>query len=257
MFALRSGLTLTLGLAAATSAAAQVVVVVPNIYTSTTGSGLSQVLIGIQGNPRTSQFIWNANQLAGLIGMQITGVNYRLHTAIPNGYPLQTTTWSDYRISMGPSVTPSLATGTYASNFLTTPTLVRSGPLSVPPFAWNTGGSGSTPDPWGVFIPFDTPFVYTGGPLGMLFTHPGSNNPDQGNALLDSTSGSSPGNGVDYTNIGSAGFNATTGASTVFSTIIQLNAIPVPEPTSIVLMGMLGPLIVPMFRRARQRSTLE
>jgi hypothetical protein len=257
MTAQRWIVSLATALALASNAQAQVVVVVPNIFTSTTGSGLSQVLIGIQGNPRTSQFIWNTDQLTGLIGMQITGVNYRLHTAIPNGYPLQTTTWSDYRISAGPSVTPNLATGTYASNFLTPPTLVRSGPLTVPPFAWPTGGSGSNPDPWGVFIPFDTPYIYTGGPLAMLFTHPGSDNPNQGNALLDSTSSSSAGNGVDYINIGSAGFNATTGASTVFSTIIRLSAVPAPEPASFVLVGMAGALVFPMFRRARQRGTVE
>jgi hypothetical protein len=257
MFAQRWIISLTVGLALASGARAQVVVAVPNVFTNTTGSGLSQVLIGIQGNPRTSQFIWDTNQLTGLIGMEITGVRYRLHTAIPNGYPLQTTTWSDYRISAGPSVTPALATGTYASNFLTPPTLVRSGPLTVPPFAWPTGGSGSNPDPWGVFIPFDTPYIYTGGPLAMLFTHPGSDNPNQGNALLDSTSSSSAGNGVDYTNIGSAGFNATTGASTVFSTIIQLSAVPAPEPTSLVLVGMAGALVIPMFRRSRRRGTLE
>jgi hypothetical protein len=232
------------------------VVVVPNIFTSAPGGAGSQSLIGVQNNPWTVQLIWNENQLTGLIGSQITSIRYRLNTVIPNGYPLQTTTWSDYRISMGGSVAPNQATGTYANNFVGSPVLVRSGPLTVPPFAWPTGGGGGTPHPFGVEIAFDTPFAYLGGPLAMLVTHPGSNNPDIGNALLESTSSSAPGNGTDFTRISSNNFNGLIGTTSVFSGVIQLTATPIPEPSSVALVALLLAPIAHRLRRIRMSGTL-
>src|SRR5262245_42977920 len=118
------------------AARAQVLVTVPNIYETTNGPGVSSILIAPQNNPWTVQLVLNANQLTGMIGTTITGITYRLNAVTPNGYPRfdrPATTWSDYRISLGPSVAPSLATTTFAANYLSPPTLVRSGPLTVGP----------------------------------------------------------------------------------------------------------------------------
>ncbi len=238
------------------AAPAQILVTVPNIYESTNGPGVSSILIAPQNNPWTVQLIWNANQLTGLVGTQITGITYRLNAVTPNGYPRfdrPATTWADYRISLGPSVTPNLATGTFAANYLSAPTLVRSGPLTVGPNAWPTGGSGSTPDPWGVEITFDTSYLYTGGPLALLVSHPGSDNPDPGNALLDSTTGTSPGISTDFTMIAANSFNATTGASSVFATIVRLTATPVPEPSGLALLAAAAGLAATV-RRWRRGS---
>jgi hypothetical protein len=244
--------TIAVSLALAAPAAAQVSTTIPNIYATTSGTGLSNVLDSPQNNPWTVQLIWNANQLTNLVGMQLTSIHYRLGAAIPNGYPLTTTTWADYQISFGPSVTPAAASTTIANNFLATPTLVRSGPLTVSPLAWNTGGGGPpNPNPWGVEITFQSPFIYTGGNLAMLVTHPGSNNPNQGNSLLDAASSTSAGNGVDYQFVAGNSFNATTGVLSPFSTTVLLSGItPIPEPSALILVGSL----VPVVRRLRRRK---
>jgi hypothetical protein len=232
---------------------AQTFVVVPNAFADTAGTGASSLLISPQNNPRTVQIVWNANQLTDLVGAQITALTYRLSAALPNGYPIQTTTWSDYNISLGPSVLPSQASTTFANNFLAPPTPVRSGPLTVPPLAWPTGGGGSpTPTPWGFEIPFATPYLYTGGNLGLLVSLSGSDNPTFGNALLDSTGSASPGNGVNYTNISANTFNATTGVTSVFSTIVRLTATPVPEPLGLLALGLVA--LIPWARTLRRAA---
>ncbi len=237
-------------LLAAASSPAQVVVVVPNVFTDAEGPGSNNTLIRNQGNPRTAELLFNANQLANLLGLQITGITYRLST-LPGGYPLQTTTWADYRISLGPSVAPNQATGTFATNFTASPTLVRSGPLTVPPFAWQaTGGAG--PNPWGIEITFTTPYLYTGGHLGILVSHPGSDNPSEGNSLLDAAVNTSPGFGTDYRMFTATTFNAASGTETGFPTVVRLTAVnPVPEPSSVALVSLaaLIPLVVGIRRK--------
>lgn len=250
------GLAVALVASGGASTYAQVVVV-PNIFATAPGGAGSLSLIGTQNNPWTVQLLWNENQLTGLVGSQINSLRYRLNTVIPNGYPLTTTSWSDYRISLGSSVAPNQATGTYASNFTTTPTLVRSGPFTVAPFAWPSGPGGGVPAPWGAEITFDTPYVYNGGHLAILITHPGSNNPDFGNALLESTSTSAPGNGINFNRVSSNDFNGLTGTQSVFSGVIQLNATPIPEPTSLAMFAAASIPILAWRRRCSETSRLK
>ena len=233
---------------------AQVSAVVPNIYTNTTAPGYSGTLIGTTTSPFTTEMIWNANQLTGLIGSQLTSIQYREGHGLPNGYPFSTTTWSDYRISLAPSVTPSAASPTFADNLTASPTLVRSGALTVAPFACPIGGS---PSPGGVQILFDTPYLYTGGNLAIIIRQPGSNNPDPGNGLLDAWSSSSPGNGINFQSVIANSFNATTGASSAFGTVVLLNGTtPVPKPSTLVLVGGVA-TAVGVFRRRRQPVKLD
>jgi hypothetical protein len=230
-------------------ASAQVSATIPNIYATTAGPGYSGALIGTTTSPFTEEMIWNASQLTGLIGSQLTSVQYRAGHALPNGYPFVTTTWSDYRISFAPSVAPSAASTTIADNLTASPTLVRSGPLTVTQFAWPVGGS---PSPWGVQITFDTPYFYAGGNLAMIVSQPGSNNPDPGNGLLDSSSSASPGYGTDFQAVIGNSFTATTGSLSAFGTIVLLNGTtPVPEPTTFVLVGAVT-MVVGVVRRRRQ-----
>jgi PEP-CTERM motif-containing protein len=235
-------------------ASAQVSAVIPNIYANTAGTGYSNILDGQSGNPWTVELIWNANQLTGLVGSQLTSVKYRLGTNLPGSYPLVTTTWSDYRISFAPSVAPSAASTTLAGNLTASPTLVRSGLLTVAPFSWPNGGS---PTQWGVEILFDTPYFYTGGNLAMIVNQPGSDNPSQGNSLLDASSSSSPGYGTDFQMVAGNSFTATTGTLSPFATIVFLSgSTPVPEPSTMLLVGGVTALFG-VFRRRRQPVKLS
>jgi hypothetical protein len=230
-------LALVVGLGASAPLAAQVFVVAPNIYTNAEGPGSSSVPIHIQNNPWTFQLIINANQLTGLVGTEISGIAYR-HSAVMGGsYPNQPTTWSNYVIRLGPSVAPSAATGTFADNFTAAPTEVHSGAFSVSPGAWpNFGAPG--PNPWGPVLEFDTPYLYTGGDLAMLITHSGSDNPNIGDSLIDTTGSASPGRGVDYSYFASTGFGSVTGNSSVFMPIVRFTGFaPVPEFSSGLLSG--------------------
>jgi len=244
-------LTLVVGLMSAHVVSAQTFVVAPNIYTNAEGPGSAPVPIDIQNFSWTFQLVINQNQLTGLLGHQITGIAYRHSAVMGGGYPLVTTTWSNYVIRLGESVAPSAATTTFSNNFTAGSTQVRSGAFTVGPNAWpNNGAPG--PNPWGPTLEFDTPFLYTGGHLAMLLTHPGSNNPDMGNALIDATGMSSPGRGTDFAYFAGVGFDVATGNSSNFMPVVRFTGIPaVPEPGAGLLIGtvLAGLAVVSRWRR--------
>jgi hypothetical protein len=228
-------------------------IVTPNIYTNAEGPGSSNVHIAPLNNPRTVQVILNENQLTGLINHHLTGVTYRLTNIIPGPYPLQTTTWADYSIRLGPSVAPVNASPTFANNFIAASTLVRTGPLTVPPFAWPQG-SPPNPSPWGIEILFQTPYLYTGGHLAFQLIHPGSDNPSQGNSLLNATGMASPGQGIDFRNVVATSNTSPTGVLNNFSTVMRFTAIAaVPEPGTLLLTGVAGLLAAGWVIWKRQR----
>lgn len=226
-------------LSVATIASAQVVAVVPAVYASAEAPGSNSAPIAFINNPRTVQFLMNANQLTDLVDRPITGITYRLSNVTPGAYPLVPTTWAEYRIRLGPAVAPAAATTTFADNYTSPPQLVRSGPLTVPPIAWPTGGGGTVPAPWGFEIVFDTPYVYTGGHLALLLTHPGSDNTSQGNSLLDAAAASSPGLGTDFACVIGPGLDAATGTPNNFPNVVRFTAgAVVPEPSALALGGL-------------------
>jgi hypothetical protein len=234
----RGLVAVALGLGLSSPAPAQEVqVVVPNFYTNTNGTGVTAVPIDTQGHSWTIQLIYNQSQLTGLIGQDITGIAYRRGATAGGSYPLSQTTWDPYVVRLGPSVAPNAATGTFASNFTAAPTQVHSGSFSVPTFAWpNFGPPG--PNPWGPVLSFDVPYHYAGGNLAMLITHPGSDNTNIGNALMDTTTSTSPGFGTDYSYFAATGFDVPSGAATQFMPIVQFTAAqPVPEAEACLLVG--------------------
>jgi hypothetical protein len=236
-FRTRSLMAVVMAFGLTSIVSAQVHVVAPNFYTNAEGPGSSSVPIHIQNNPWTFQLIINQSQLSGLVGTQITGIAYRHSAVMGGGYPLVTTTWSNYVVRLGESVAPSAATTTFSNNFTAGSTEVRSGAFTVGPNAWpNNGAPG--PNPWGPTIEFDTPFLYTGGHLAMLITHPGSDNPNIGNALIDTTGMASPGLGTDFSYFAATGFDSLSGGASNFMPIVRFTGIPsVPEPGTCLLVG--------------------
>jgi hypothetical protein len=247
-------IVVVLGLGSPLAAPAQVQVVVPNVYTSTEGPASTPLPIHVQNNPWTFQLVLSQSQLTGLVGRDLTGISFR-HSAVEGGgYPLQVTTWSPYVIRVGPGVAPNSATGAFASNFTATPTQVRSGPFTADVLAWPNSGPGA-PNPWGPEVTFDAPYHYAGGHLAVLITHPGSDNPNIGNALIDAAGSATPGRGTDYSYFAGQGFDVGSGSASNFLPVVRFTAVaPVPEPATCLLAGAAATGVCAVVRRLRRRG---
>lgn len=172
-------LTLTATLAAGLTAQS---VVVPNASATAAGTLVLNNPLRNSGNPRTYMMGINASQLTGIpIGSLINGISMRAGLTATNAavWPANDVTFNDYEIRIGDAIPPASWTSAFLSNFVGTPTLARDGVMVVQAGAFTNGNpTAPTPNAWGTFFwDFQTPFVYTGGDLGIQLTHPGSNDP--------------------------------------------------------------------------------
>lgn len=164
--------------ALATTLSAQSIVV-PNANASTRGTAQLNTIIRNAGNPRTYQYGVNAAELAGIpIGATITGVSLRFQAFSGNSasWPPADITWTNYDIWVGPANPTASWVADPFANFTTPPQQVRSGPMTLDANTYtNTSPPAPTPNAWGeFFFDFQNPFLYLGGDLGFLFSHPGS-----------------------------------------------------------------------------------
>lgn len=206
-------------------------VVAPSTYTAVNGSGALNTLVRNSGYPRTYQMQFTPAVLGGLpVGARITELRFRASTNNSAGFPTNTVTWSDYEITLARAANPVAGMSTtFAANMLS-PVLVKSGPLSIGP---NTFAMGGSPNPFGSFVVFDTPYVYQGGDLVMLFTHPGS---DSANTIyLDAVTAQTPGYGTDFRALSATSFGAASGVG-ASATIVQIVFTPTISQT-IALVG--------------------
>ncbi len=220
-------------LAAALASVAHAQTVVPNEYTNTAapgGSGLN-TFIRDSGNPRTGQLLINANQLTSLIGQSLNSISFRLFAGATTAFPATNATWADYTISIGQGVAFGSQTTTFANNFVGAPTVVRSGPLTLP--AGSLPGGGISPNPFGAAITFTLPFVYTGGNLLIEIRHTGSNIVNNGaNDFVEAALTTDPNYNLNFWSATATGNAATTGALNTFS-IVRLGAIPEPSSAAV------------------------
>ena len=219
----------------------QPTVVAPNNYTLIGGNGGLNTLVRSTNAPRTYQMQFAAAALGGLpVGARITELRFRLYTNAAAAFPTNTVTWSDYEITLAKAATNiSSMSATFSAN-MTSPVLVKHGPLSIGP---NTFGTGPLPNPFGSFVIFDTPYVYQGGDLVMLFTHPGSDSVNT--AFLDAVPTTSTDYGTTCRAISATTFNATSGAA-ASATIVQIVFTPSISATisragtNVIIFGMGG-----------------
>jgi hypothetical protein len=192
-------------------------VVVPNQYTSTAAStsGLN-TFIRDSGNPRTGQLLIAAAELTTIpIGQVITGMTYRLWTGSTVAYPASDATWTDYTVRLGPGG-PLPGSTTFANNFTSTPTIVRTGTMTIP--AGSCPGTGGPPRPFCTFvINFTTPFQYNGGNLCIEVRHTGSNIVNTANDFLEVALTTDPNYGVRFWSATAVGATATTGAVATYT----------------------------------------
>jgi hypothetical protein len=175
-------------------------------------------LLRDSGFARTYQMQFSPAALGGLpVGARITELRLRLGTNAVSNFPANTITWSDYEVTLAQAANPvSLMTGNFAANMLS-PVLVKAGPLSIS--ANSFVAAGTSPNPFGSLVVFDTPYVYQGGDLVMLFSHTGSD--ANTNAFLDAARTTSPGYGTAFRAFSASTFHSASGGSASL-TIVQI-----------------------------------
>ncbi|MEO6597551.1 MAG: hypothetical protein ABIP94_22635 [Planctomycetota bacterium] len=156
-------------------------VVVPNANATTLGTSQLNSIIRNAANPRTYQCGVNASELAGIApGSVITGASLRFMVFASNSasWPPADITWTSYDISMGPAMPTAAWVADPLLNFASPPQQVRSGPMTLDAGVFTNFGVAATPNPWAEFyFDFQTPYLYLGGDLAFLFSHPGSTDP--------------------------------------------------------------------------------
>jgi len=219
----------------------QPTVVAPNNYTLVGGSGGLNTLVRSTNAPRTYQMQFAAAALGGLpVGARITELRFRLYTNAMAAFPTDTVTWFDYEITLAKAANNiSSMSSTFSAN-MTSPVLVKQGPLSIGP---NTFSTSPLPNPFGSLVIFDTPYVYQGGDLVMLFTHTGSDSVDT--AFLDAVPTTSTDYGTTCRAISATTFGAASGVATS-ATIVQIVFTPFitatisPAGTNVIISGTGG-----------------
>lgn len=158
-------------------------VVVPNSSATVRNNAQLNSIIRNAANPRTYQYGINAAELAGVpVGSVITGVSLRFSVLATNtaSWPPADISWTTYDIYAGPANPTAAWVADPALNFASPPQLVRTGPMVLDANSFtNTNPPGTTPNAWSEFyFDFQHPYLYLGGDLAMLFTHPGSTDPN-------------------------------------------------------------------------------
>lgn len=156
--------------------------VVPNANATTRGTSQLNSIIRNAANPRTYMLGVNASELAGIpLGSFINGFSLRFMVfgTNPASWPPADITWSSYDIFVGAAIPVATFTGNFMANFASPPVQVRSGPMVLPANTYtNTNPPAPGVNAWGEFyFDFQVPYQYLGGDLGLLFSHPGSNDP--------------------------------------------------------------------------------
>lgn len=178
---MRHALT-ALAVASALSTAIAQSVVVPAANEFVRGTSQLNTIIRNAANPRTFMQGINATELANIpLGSLINGVSLRFQVFASNAasWPPADIQWSDYQIFVGPANPTSAWVADFMANFASPPVQARSGPMVLPAGVFtNTNPASPLPNAWAEFyFDFQVPYLYLGGDLALLFSHPGSNDP--------------------------------------------------------------------------------
>jgi hypothetical protein len=182
----------------------------------------------LNNSAQTYQWVYGASNIPFPSGTVITSLAYRLDGGQPTG-PSGSRSISTYQITLSPSnFAPGSLSTTFADNIGAGSVVVHSGGVSLSANSF-TGGAGA--NPFGPAINFDTPYTYTGGALLITVTHTGTGNAD---IILDAQSNSVS---TPVQLLSASNFNASSGTLSGFAPVVQLGTTPVPEPSSMLLVG--------------------
>ncbi len=189
--------------------------VVPNSYS---GTGGTATFLGPLANAqRTYQLLIHANQLAGLVGKNLTGFRMRIPASATANWPTADVTYSNYDIYLSGSVDPVNRSLTFANNVVGPQTQVRSGSLLIPA---NSYTFGNTPNQFGPEIVFNTPWLYSGGNLLVEIRHQGFSGTSRS---TDAISTSTPGYASDFSACWTGNYAGTSGSQGNF-TVVRFSA---------------------------------
>jgi hypothetical protein len=222
------------------------VVVAPTAFASTEG-GTSSTFTPLGGAfGLTEQILIEQSALGLTAGDTITGIAFRPDGGGSGTTPASPISYTDYSISIGQAGrTAETMSATFSDN-LPSPTLVRSGGLTIPA---NSFTLGSTPNSFGPVLTFTTPFQYTGGDLVFEFRTVSGTSSTTPNMDTDATP--AKGFGTTYNSVFAADGTATSGSQFV-APIVGLQVTPVPEPTTWALVTGLSLGAFGFVRRIRK-----
>ena len=232
----RTILIVTVASVAAISNAA--VSVVPNANAAVEANAFFN--IASTTTTRVYQFVINSNQLGAHTGEFLNGLTWRLNGG---GRTFGGASFSSFDIYLGPGVSPAASGSVFAANYSGTRVQVRSGGLT---FAAGTFTGGSFPNAFGPVISFSH-YLYTGGHLiiEMRYSTISPTGP-----FFDAADLNAAGYGTDYKAWWSIPSTAT-GSIPAHFMVTQLSSSPVPEPASMIALGLGAAALL---RRRRKKA---
>jgi hypothetical protein len=259
--------TLFFGLVIAVIAAAQPpaqaqLAVVPKEFT--TAPAESNFTTPIRDAARVQHNFFDSSVIdVGSEPVYIIGMNFRLDNISPfapgvaplAAWPREDLSISRYDVLMAqPSTVVSdsnLLTTTFANNIGANATQVRTGALSIPANNYLANGTESTPASFGLVpILFDTPYLYTPGEdLLLEIRHTGWAASAQIETFQPNWDSSNQAS-LFNTRAATSGPDATESLGNIFNTnVVQFVTTPIPEPSSIALLGLAGLTLIRRRRR--------
>lgn len=213
------------------AATAQVTQVVPPAYENTAGTG---VFLGpLTSSQRTYQLLMDESLLTDLVGLDLTGISWRLPASAVDDWPIADQTFDNYDIYLSESVDPGDRSLTFADNIVGTQTQVRSGSLVIGAGTFPSGGS---PNDFGLTIGFGSNYTYNGGNLLLEIRHDGS---DGTSRAIDALVTSTPGYGTLFSAAWTGNYLGTSGTQGNFA-IVQFTAVPAPGAGALLGLGLLA-----------------
>lgn len=215
-------------------------VVVPNANAGVEAPGTFS-LTSTAAAGRTFQLNIEAGQLASVVGQDITGLQFRLNNSATAIWPTVDTSFAFWDVFVGPGVDPSAMSNTFAANFTSGPTQVRSGGLTFTAGSFGFGQTGTVPNAFGSAILFNTPYAYTGGDLTIEMRFSGQVGATNQPAFDAITASGGPGNGwgVDFAGRWTSSATGTSGGNANFLVTNLLTQSSIPEPATGALAGLL------------------